>query len=453
MVNWDSHNATPPSLLYPAEGNKWYARHGLAHTQTVTAPNGKTACIGELRGWLREVDGGCNDGDPDWFYNFELDAEWMDAQQIPFEVFLLPGDVLGHEDASILSDVQARSSVRAKYAAPICNVELDGWQRSDPHRGQPPQPASWTFHNDCNGGTTVWPFDPRNPKAGDPPLAVGQHVRIVGSLVTDAPHMMRDQLATNTVLRFGYGAAVGMLGPARADAGQENAIKWLWGPNQTETDENHPARYNEVHSPDYIGVLPAKSPSETVRCVAVVAQNGLFVGDTEEITAVIRPPSPRPSPSHVLSYSKHVGPNTIGSTVLLDEMQVAADHITVHVRVQGQAGMGASGKFFAIYRVGWRLVTPAPQLCVDVQPYPVPLNQAVAVTVRAVDCVTHAAVAGTVKIGGVTVGNTNTPFTYTFRLTRQRVRDPELGWIIEMVPPHGEVSAPNYPTTAIDFGL
>ncbi len=41
MINWDSHNPTPPALLYPPEGQKWHPRRDLPATTIVTAPNGK----------------------------------------------------------------------------------------------------------------------------------------------------------------------------------------------------------------------------------------------------------------------------------------------------------------------------------------------------------------------------------------------------------------------------
>ncbi len=53
MVDWDSHNASPPSLLWPPTG-KWFARTQFpAATSFVVAPNGVTVVIVELRGWLR----------------------------------------------------------------------------------------------------------------------------------------------------------------------------------------------------------------------------------------------------------------------------------------------------------------------------------------------------------------------------------------------------------------
>jgi hypothetical protein len=52
-VTWPSHNANPPSLLWPAAG-KWFARAEFpAATTITTAADGAMVVIVELRGWLR----------------------------------------------------------------------------------------------------------------------------------------------------------------------------------------------------------------------------------------------------------------------------------------------------------------------------------------------------------------------------------------------------------------
>lgn len=359
-VAWPSHNVIPPSLVYPPDGSKWWPRPDLPGVQNVVAPNGKAVSIIELRGWLRGVADVCNGGDPDWHYMLEVDIDWLDHLGLNAEALLLPGDSLSNESdaASVQSEVLARSSTRAIYTLPLLLLELDAWPRADTDRGQPSKPTTWTFSNDCNGGDAVWPYNPLNPNPGDAALHSGQYVRVVGSLVTDEPHMSQDQLVTNYVLRFGFQAAVNLFGAERARGGQTNAIRLMWGGNRGELDPTHPARWNEVHSPDYIAVCQDKVRSETVRCVAIVAQNGLFSGDVESLSAKINAP-PRPTPWHVLSTRKRIGSSTIASTVQVDELIPLTDGVRIRVQVQGQAGLGASGKFFAIYRVGWRGIAPA----------------------------------------------------------------------------------------------
>jgi hypothetical protein len=88
-----------------------------------------------------------------------------------------------------------------------------------------------------------------------------------------------------------------------------------------------------------------------------------------------------------------------------------------------------------------------PRLLGRVTPYPVPLGKPVQVTVHAEDAETHARVAGVVKIDGVTVGNTDTPFTFTFHARRRNRPFPGL------IYPQGAVIAPNYEDARIEFGF
>ncbi|HYT84182.1 MAG TPA: hypothetical protein VEK86_12045 [Gemmatimonadales bacterium] len=367
MVAWDSHNASPPSLLWPPAG-KWFARTQFpAGTMTVTAPNGATVVIVELRGWLRFVapEGG---GDPDWHYDLELDLEWLEALGIAEDVFCLPGDVIRAlepgaigNDSESQAEVESRSSNRPKYCEPLVHIELDGIPRAD-ERGNPSLPSTWTdtseVKQDDKTVTITWPYKPWHPRPGDPELVEGQYVRVVGSLVTDAPHMSQDQIVTNHVRYYGYANAAHYFGLERATLGEMNFIKWMWGDNQGEFDPTHPACWNEVHSPDFFEVLPDRPRTETARVVAVVAQNGLFSGDVEELVAEIHPP-PRPSRWHVLRHRKRIGQHTRPSTVLADVVEPFADRVRVRAQVKGQAGLGSAGKFHAIYRVGWRGIAPA----------------------------------------------------------------------------------------------
>lgn len=356
MPPWSSHAATPPSLVYPPDGAKWHSRTGLPGTINAVALNGAPVCIGELRGWLRYVAESCNSVDPDWHYWLELDASWLDTLGIGLEQYLSPGDVI-NAGSAVSQEIIGRSSSRARYEEPIIEIELDGWQRTDPYRGQPPLPADWIITNDCNGGNTVWPYDPLHPGGSSAALKVGDYVRVVGSLVSDEPHMMQDQIATNYVLRFGYGSAVQVLGQERADNGALAAVKWLWGGNLHSDDAAHPARWNEIHSPDFFEVMQPPDRNEIVRCIAVVAQNGTFSGDIEEITAEIPLPG-RTSRWHTIGVQKTIGPATIFSTILRDEVSIAHHRVRVHVRVQGQGGLGANGKFVAFYRVRWVGISP-----------------------------------------------------------------------------------------------
>jgi hypothetical protein len=97
--------------------------------------------------------------------------------------------------------------------------------------------------------------------------------------------------------------------------------------------------------------------------------------------------------------------------------------------------------------------TPLSMLTATISPHPVPLNHAAQFTVAATDIGSGAPVAGDVEIDGHVVGATNTPFTYTFRLKRIRVRDPDGGWTFELVAPIAVVSAAGYPDAPLDLGV
>lgn len=88
-------------------------------------------------------------------------------------------------------------------------------------------------------------------------------------------------------------------------------------------------------------------------------------------------------------------------------------------------------------------------LNVSVTPFPVPVGRAVSVTVHVT--VDNNPVAGVVKVEGLQVGTTNTPFTHTF--TKIRKIGPPPDREPYFVYPSGDVEVPGYPATSIDFGF
>jgi lysophospholipase L1-like esterase len=102
----------------------------------------------------------------------------------------------------------------------------------------------------------------------------------------------------------------------------------------------------------------------------------------------------------------------------------------------------------------------APHLTVRVTPSPVPLGVSTSVVVSAEDFVTHAPVAGTVRIRNFDAfrrpvylqSTTGTPVTATFRQGTIRQFDPETRrWISEPVDPAGALSATGYPMADVPF--
>ena len=88
-------------------------------------------------------------------------------------------------------------------------------------------------------------------------------------------------------------------------------------------------------------------------------------------------------------------------------------------------------------------------LNVSVTPFPVPVGHAVSVTVHVT--ANNNPVAGVVKVDGVQVSTTNTPFTHTFNRIRKVGPPPEREPFF--VYPSGDVEVPGFPATSIDFGF
>ena len=87
-------------------------------------------------------------------------------------------------------------------------------------------------------------------------------------------------------------------------------------------------------------------------------------------------------------------------------------------------------------------------LSVRVIPHPVPVNRAVAVRFEAIDGVTGAPLAGTVKKNGALIGSTNVQFSHTFKPTRKRVG---LNW--EITYPVVTVTVPGFAEVTVDCGF
>ncbi|MGA7731066.1 MAG: hypothetical protein WCD37_07315 [Chloroflexia bacterium] len=92
------------------------------------------------------------------------------------------------------------------------------------------------------------------------------------------------------------------------------------------------------------------------------------------------------------------------------------------------------------------------ELQISVTPFPVPLKRDVIVTVNVTEVDTGMSVGGQVKIDGRIVGNSNTPFSHTFRI-RRVLADPGPPRIFEKIYPTGSVLVPGYPEKPLDFGF
>jgi hypothetical protein len=103
-----------------------------------------------------------------------------------------------------------------------------------------------------------------------------------------------------------------------------------------------------------------------------------------------------------------------------------------------------SAQFYGDVAIQWPPLSVS-TLWTSITPYPVPMNKSITATVRAVDSVTGALIAGRVKVGVADVGATNTPFTATFRTMKNAEG--------EILYPYTRVIANGYEDTEVNLGV
>lgn len=176
----------------------------------------------------------------------------------------------------------------------------------------------------------------------------------------------------------------------------------------------------------------------------------------------------------VLAYAYEVDANNMLTLHLYDPNTGASDNCKLSMSLSNPShstpiptNVNISFPIRGFFRVDYSahnasaLAPPPPVLATlsdTCTPYPVQENAPQTVTVHAKNASTNAAVAGNVVINGATVGQTNQPFTYTFKGTSALRRLPNTGGRLGpvgtyIVYPKGQVVAPGYSSEAIDFGL
>lgn len=344
-------------------------------------PNGHCRCrtpnlerrLIELRGWLRRVDAACA-SDQDARYDLELDPRWTDSIGLTdLNSIIRVGNVLLSAKPGDRGTDPPPASFRAVIARPIIHMELHPWRPAE--HPEPPPPGWRRIEGFCPppGGSGesdgLWPYDPRQPLAFRPPLRAGQYVRVVGALITDDPHL--DSGLVNKVTSppcWAPGADHSHLENTPLEVCDLNAVKhaWagdqfvapLWANQRCASDPSHPARYTEMHPVDFIGVLEddetRKPPVESVRVVAIVAENGLTSGKREALTFDLAPPGPRAMGATIDVVEQIDNEHTNQATIETHTLTRHDDRVTIDLAVRGQANYGAKGKFKAVYRVRWR---------------------------------------------------------------------------------------------------
>lgn len=322
---------TLPSSTFVPNGEKLYPL-AVPGTREVHA-GGRAIRIAEVRGWLRAVEPTCYAKDPAWYYLLEPDPAWMDSVGMSLADILRVGNITG------LVDRPDERSIYENVGVPLIRIEFGGW---DPRKRNGPPPGDWLYRGAAGCPSVSFAFDPLRPIPLGPRLKPGSYVRVVGSLVSDAPHATKATVGVWLVRNFG----IALDSEFRRFAAQN-----IWSEG-AEEDPNNPARWTEIHPPDEIEPLPDPKPSETVRGVAVCVHNGIFQ-KAEPLVLALSPPGQRPTWARGVHITEHVismSPNVVFARSV-SATRVTVDHDLVRIRIDPQsAGLA---KFAAIYRVSW----------------------------------------------------------------------------------------------------
>jgi hypothetical protein len=336
----NSASQTPASSVLPVPDEKrqrvdWtnYRLHPYP-LQGVTSKTvrGKQVNIIELRGWLRKVgaegkegerpgEGHCDDGSgPDIAYDLELDPLW-DHQAIQLDKLLWIGNIISMADPWDIGD-----EYRA-MGTPFVHGELHSYDREKPISNLVPEPPDgWRNIPPCQDqpDKVFWPFDPYKPLPDKPELRKGkyldgQYVRMVGSLITDAPH----------------------------EGQSSRSSHWTIGDGK---DPHDPARWVEMHSPDIVEVLEDKPREATLKGVAVFSDHCLTGPCNVTAIETLIPAPPKPNVPSSLQVKEYVLYN---NRVEENKPTLRVEGLQIKVRVRGESAMRKPGKFAALYVLWW----------------------------------------------------------------------------------------------------
>ena len=491
QVHPDTVAKTPPSVVFPPDN---YSKWPRPEVPGYSLPNGSH--VTELRGWLRHVDGrDANPDDPDWHIDLEVDPAWLDHLGANWQTFFKVGDILksGFDAPQPISDPPDFTGVAS---TPVIHVEFNGWDvtysqpydkdgqnltvssRQHRYTSSVAAPADWTTTS-ANGGPTlstlphtVWPYRVQMCGGGDAPLAVGSYVRVVGSVVSDIPHINGRAIPDWFDDMFHGAGAAGYARAARD-----------WAGNVAETDQSCRPRWTEIHPPDLVDVPSDQSGGpaavafderpERVWGVAVVAATAPV--DTAAARREYRvhldaPPRP---PQGRLKVQEYVTPDTRYQSIVVGNANHTGASITpdatgawINVGVEAAAFNGSSGRFAAIYRMSWDHDASIHQLKVTQDPRKVQAGEPVTITFHCVEAGTDGPpIDGTVSIGSIVFGGTNQTISSTFDYTTEREWvGPEPGdptgphkgrghWVTTHTPPTVSIDCPGFPTLTLTVEL
>jgi hypothetical protein len=321
-----------PSSVFTPNQEKLYA---------LDVPGTRAEAVGddhiqltELRGWLRSVDPVCKGSDPAWYYLLEPDLAWAEAAG------LRPSDILRVGNIAALGDLRLRSSPSQIESRPLVRIEFGGWDES---KLGSPAPADWRFRGFAGCPSVFFAFDPIRPVPKGPTLAPGLYVRVVGSLVSDAPHGTKATAGVWLVRNFGLAVA-----PEHVIHAAERA--WSEG---GEDNPDNPARWTEIHPPDLIEALPARQSEETVRGVAVRRPDGILSRTAKPMDLSMTPPAPRPVWARGIAVRETILDAALEAsfTRSLSACRVAFSEGAARIHIDLESA--GSEQFAAIFRAAW----------------------------------------------------------------------------------------------------
>jgi hypothetical protein len=405
-----------PSSVYPSV-HSYDSLSNHALSVHGSHQNNDGAQIIELRGWIHPENKDiplCVNGNyaydkcinnnepitPDLSYNLQLDPVWLEQNGMDINEIVRVGNLL----------MQSGGNNYATSGNATIKIELMSWHPNEFIGLWPfnsplyiPPPTGWNFKiNSSKFGSTYWPWNPLYPSNVDPTsnpnayLKDGEYVRVVGSIVSDFPHENVWKYPRPTI----------PTDPERISIHH---------------DPLNPARWSEIHPPDRIEIIPAPTDqyglnhTETVRCVAAVAENGLFEGDWNSWFDRIDAPV-KPDPLAKLKYIEEIDKNGNTNERSITNKDIiiypAYNQLQVSGTIQAENHYGAWGKFKACYRFFWE--PGPPQIILKITPENNTAGIPTLITVNAEDIHTHQPINGTVFIDNREVCHTNVPFIYTF---------------------------------------
>jgi hypothetical protein len=205
-------------------------------------------------------------------------------------------------------------------------------------------------------GDILWPYDPRNPVPGQPALTPGQYVRIVGSLVTDDPHVRineeeADYASENRAIH-------GIVG---GDDPTTLAVRLFWEQERLANSPFNGSRWTELHPPDRVEVMPnaPQRDAQMLRSVLVAPPPDLPGGETFTFDYVLPLPPSTATPS-APRVREIVGPDTRPRTVRghatpppAQRVTINHDNVHFHITVTRRGSATTPSGFQAAY-----LITP-----------------------------------------------------------------------------------------------